>query len=63
MVFKRLIGLVFAGAMTFSAVAADIVVRPAVTMCGFPGTNVGMATPTPGPREGGNSLHVRVPTG
>jgi hypothetical protein len=27
MVFKRLIGLVFAGAMTFSAVAADIVVR------------------------------------
>lgn len=27
MVFKRLIGLVFAGALTFSAAAADIVIR------------------------------------
>src|ERR1035437_7593156 len=32
-------------------------------MCGGPGTIVGMATLTVGNREGGNSLHVRVPAG
>ena len=78
MILKRLIGLVFAGALAFSAAAAEIVVRiapprmswsrggrrrPAATMCGFPGTTVGTATLTSGPREGGNSLHGRMPTG
>ena len=33
MVFKRLIGLVFAGALAFSAAAADIVVRIAPPRC------------------------------
>ena len=78
MVLKRLIGLVFAGALAFSAAAADSCSshraaphvwsrgggrRPAASMCGFPGTTVGTATLTSGPGEGGNSLHGRTPTG
>jgi len=77
MVSKRLIGLVFAGALALSPLAAEVVVRiapphvvvedrgrpPSPNMCGFPGTIGGMATLTPGPREGGNSLHGRMPVG
>ena len=77
MVLKRVIGLVFAGGLAFSAMAAEVVVRiapprvlmrsgvihQAATMCGFPATIVGMATPTTGARVGGDSLHGRGPTG
>jgi len=77
MALKGLIGLIFAGALAFSATAAEIVVaiapphalverrspRPAATMCGFPATIVGMATLTSGLRDGGNSLLGGMPTG
>src|SRR5436190_17246203 len=37
--------------------------RPAAAMSGSPATIAGMATLTAGAREGGKSLHARVPTG
>jgi len=66
MVLKRLIGLVFAGALVSALGGRDCGARPAahiytrdagprpaVTMCGYPGTIVTTTTPTPGPRAVG----------
>ena len=78
MALKRLIGLVFAGGLIFSAAAADFVIRIApprvvaqrrdratgpAAMCGFRDIRVGMAKVMRGSPADGNSLHGPAPAG
>jgi len=77
MVMKRLIGLMFAGALAFSAMAAEIVVklappkivvekrsaRPSPQHVWVQGITIGMAKNTCGPRENGTCHRKGIPSG
>lgn len=77
MILRRLIGVVFSGALAFSAVALRLwsvlphrvslwrsaVPRRVASMCGVRDITIGMANITYGSGDVGNSLRGPVPTG